>query len=412
MTSFDAIPVLDLSLSRHSATKPAFLDSLRNALLDVGFLYIRNTGLDDALIQDVIEQGKAFFSLPEEQKTEIQMKNVPSFLGPIHYLPDLMNRLLNGPCPGYNKLGNEVTALKTDWREQIDLSTTHPLPTPGSPLYHNLLSPNQWPNPKHLPKFQLTFETYISRMSELSIFFTSLIAESLNLPSSAFDRFFDKDQQHKLKIIKYPDTASLPSSNQTQGVGPHKDSMLTSYLLQVPPHIGLQAQNLSGDWIDCPPIPFSLVVAIGQGLEALTHGVCKSTTHRVLSPRAGLGPRFSVPFFQGVSYDATFESVDIPAEILAMRDERLKQRGGARIDDVEFTFTKGRWGHLGEATLVNRVKSHVDVGERWYPEILAQIRAEQAAAGDKAERLAEANPSRTGEQPVGVTEGPQAIRAH
>lgn len=392
--SFDAIPVLDLSLSRHADTKPAFLVNLRNALLDVGFLYIKDTGINDALIQDVIEQGKAFFSLPEEQKLEVQMKNVPSFLG-------------------YSKLGNEITALKTDWREQIDLSTPHPLPNPTSPLYHNLLSPNQWPNPKFLPKFQVTFETYISCMSSLSTRFTSLIAESLNLPPSAFDRFFDKDQQHKLKVVKYPDTASLPSSNQTQGVGPHKDSMLTSYLLQVPPHTGLQAQNLNGDWIDCPPIPFTLVVAIGQGLEALTHGVCKSTTHRVLSPQAGLGPRFSVPFFQGVSYDATFESVDIPAEILAMRGERLRQRGGKRIDDVEFTFTKGRWGHLGEATLVNRVKSHVDVGERWYPEILAQVRAEQAAARAKAEEgLAEADASQTREKAAGVTEGPQAIRAH
>lgn len=391
--SFDAIPLLDLSLSRSPDTKPAFLTSLRDALLDVGFLYIKDTGIEDALIQDVIEQGRAFFSLPEEQKLEVEMKNVPSFLG-------------------YSKLGNEITASKTDWREQIDLSTPHPLPNPTSPLYHNLRSPNQWPNPKYLPKFQTTFEAYISSMSKLSIHFTSLIAESLNLPSSAFDRFFDKDQQHKLKIVKYPDTASLPSSNQTQGVGPHKDSMLTSYLLQVPPHTGLQAQNLNGDWIDCPPIPFTLVVAIGQGLEALTHGVCKSTTHRVLSPKAGLGPRFSVPFFQGVSYDATFESVDIPADILAIRDERLKQRGGKRIDDVEFTFTKGKWGHLGEATLVNRIKSHVDAGQRWYPEILAQIRAEQAAAKAEAEGLAEDDVSRTAEQAVGVTEGPQAIRAH
>lgn len=117
--------------------------------------------------------------------------------------------------------------------------------------------------------------------------------------------------------------------------------MLTSYLPQVPPHTGLQAQNLDGDWIDCPPIPSTLVVAIGQGLEALTHGVCKSTIHRVLSPQAGLGPRFSVPFFQGVSYDATFESVEIPPEILRMRDK--KGRGDKQIDDVEFTFTKGRW---------------------------------------------------------------------
>lgn len=39
---------------------------------------------------------------------------------------------------------------------------------------------------------------------------------------------------------------------------------------------------------------------------------------------------------------------------------------------------KGRWNHLGEATLLNRIKSHPDVGERWYPDLLAQIRLEQA----------------------------------
>ena len=211
-------------------------------------------------------------------------------------------------------------------------------------------------------------------MSRLSLEFTSLIAESLHLPATAFDRFFDPDQQHKLKIVKYPDTTE--TLGQAQGVGPHKDSMLTSYLLQVPPHTGLQAQNLAGEWVLCPPMPGTLVVAIGQGLEAITHGACKSTTHRVLSPAAGLGPRFSVPFFQGVSYDATFESVDVPLEIREMAEKR---RGGQRRDDVEFTFTKGRWGHLGEATLMNRVKSHPDVGERWYPDLLKVIREQQAS---------------------------------
>lgn len=79
--SFSSIPVLDLSLARHESTKPAFLESLRNALLDVGFLYIKNSGIDDSLIQNVIEQGKAFFDLPEYKKLEVQMKNKPSFLG-------------------------------------------------------------------------------------------------------------------------------------------------------------------------------------------------------------------------------------------------------------------------------------------------------------------------------------------
>ena len=85
--SFSSIPVLDLSLARNQDTKPAFLESLRISLLDVGFLYIKNTGIDDTLIQDVIEQGKAFFGLPDEKKLEVQMKKQPSFLGIEKLLP-------------------------------------------------------------------------------------------------------------------------------------------------------------------------------------------------------------------------------------------------------------------------------------------------------------------------------------
>lgn len=79
--SFSSIPILDLSKARNPLSKPSFLDSLRHALLEVGFLYIKNTGISDGLIEDVIKQGKAFFDLPEEKKLEVQMKNAPSFLG-------------------------------------------------------------------------------------------------------------------------------------------------------------------------------------------------------------------------------------------------------------------------------------------------------------------------------------------
>ncbi|WEW60142.1 hypothetical protein PRK78_005627 [Emydomyces testavorans] len=356
--SFDSIPILDLSQARDPSTKSTFLLDLRHALLEVGFLYINNTGIDDKLVQDVITEGKKFFDLPTEKKLEVEMKNAPSFLG-------------------YSKLGNEITRFRTDWREQIDLSTTHPLPLPSAPLYHNLLAPNQWPDPQFIPKFRLVYEEYMKKMGAVSMEFISLVAEAIGLPPNAFSRFFDEDQQHKLKIVKYPDLEELgvDGDGEQQGVGPHKDSMLTSYLLQASHHRGLQVQNHKGQWIDCPPIDGTLVVAIGQGLEAITQGVCQSTTHRVLSPGRGSGARYSVPFFQGVSYDATFESMEVPEHVKALRQEVIK-RNGIREDDVEFTFSKGRWGHLGEATLMNRIKSHPDVGQRWYPALLQKIREE------------------------------------
>ncbi|KAI2116293.1 hypothetical protein LOZ29_006557 [Ophidiomyces ophidiicola] len=374
--SFHTIPVLDLALARDPSTKPTFLLDLRHAVLEVGFLYIKNTGIDEALVLKAIAQAKDFFDLPLEKKMEVEMKNAPSFLG-------------------YSKLGNEITRLKTDWREQIDLSTPHPLPGPAAPLYHNLLAPNQWPDPKCVPNFRPVYEEYMKQMATISMTFVSLVAEAIGLPPNAFNRFFDEDQQHKLKILKYPDLQALgvDGNVEQQGVGPHKDSMLSSYLLQASHHRGLQVQNHLGEWIDCPPIDGTFVVAIGQGLEAVTQGVCQSTsaryqlnstTHRVLSPAPGSGPRYSIPFFQGISYDATFESMAVPEHVKALRQE-INKRNGVRQDDIEFTFSKGRWGHLGEATLINRVKSHPDVGERWYPTLLQKIREEQASNNQVAE---------------------------
>jgi isopenicillin N synthase-like dioxygenase len=68
MSSFSSIPILDLSLARNPDTKPAFLEELRYALMEVGFLYLKNVGIPEELTQRVILEGKAFFDLPMEEK--------------------------------------------------------------------------------------------------------------------------------------------------------------------------------------------------------------------------------------------------------------------------------------------------------------------------------------------------------
>ncbi|KAH7391237.1 hypothetical protein BKA64DRAFT_97928 [Cadophora sp. MPI-SDFR-AT-0126] len=406
--SFDSIPILDLSEAKDPSTKPKFLEQLRHALLEVGFLYLKNVGIPEDLTQKVIKEGVSFFDLPMEEKLKVEMKNAPSFLG-------------------YSRLDAEITAHTIDHREQIDLSTDHPVRTPDQPLYRNLFAPTQWPSPSYLPNFKPVYSEYITRMGEISIFFTSLIAEAIGLSPNAFNKYFDVDQQHKLKIVKYPDLKELglwkegEEVPEGQGVGPHKDSMFTSYLLQVTKHKGLQVQNLAGQWIDCPPIDNTLVVAIGQGMEALTQGVCMSTTHRVLSPAPGTGARFSVPFFQGVSLDAEFDELNdwengggvgrVPEEIKEMR-RKVVARNGGRLDDVEFTFSGGNGATtLGEATLKNRIKSHPDVGERWYPDILAEIRQKQKREREEPESKKANTAPNSNDKPVAVGLG-HAVEAH
>lgn len=66
--SFTNIPILDLSLARSEGTKPEFLDQLRHALLEVGFLYLKNVGISQKLVDNVMEEGVKFFDLPAEEK--------------------------------------------------------------------------------------------------------------------------------------------------------------------------------------------------------------------------------------------------------------------------------------------------------------------------------------------------------
>lgn len=84
MASFTTIPVLSLAKARDPTTKPAFLADLRSALLNVGFLYLSDTGLSPELVSRVCDQTIKFFQedvLPFAEKERIEMKNEKSFLG-------------------------------------------------------------------------------------------------------------------------------------------------------------------------------------------------------------------------------------------------------------------------------------------------------------------------------------------
>ncbi|KAL2867337.1 uncharacterized protein BJX67DRAFT_371993 [Aspergillus lucknowensis] len=366
--SFTAIPVLDFSLSTSADTKPAFLATLRNALVNVGFFYLINHPIAPETRQDLVKKCKALFRLPLEKKLEIEMVNSKHFLG-------------------YSRLGAEITARKQDYREQFDFATELPEPGPNEPLYRNIRGPNQWPDESAIPGFRHSVEAYLAELSPVADNFQVLIAEALGLHPTALKQFFDNPVQQKMKLIKYPPP---PSDSESQGVGPHKDSEFLTFLLQATPHHGLEVQNKSGVWISAPPIDGSLVVNIGRALEAITGGICTATTHRVnLAPSnyvdaegSSLGPRFSIPVFQGMSLDLSVEniSLEFPDHIKELVGDKKTR------SDAEATFNEIFRGRTGEGTLIHRVISHQDVGRRWYPGVLARALGEYEKQSRDASR--------------------------
>lgn len=144
--------------------------------------------------------------------------------------------------------------------------------TQDDPFYQRLEGESQYPD---YPGAKGLINKYIAQSSALSTKFMRYVSECLSLPPTTLESF--KGNMDRLKFIKYPQ-----SSEESQGVGPHKDSSGLFTFLSQDDTGGLQVLNRNGEWIDAPPIEGSLVVNIQQGFEAITGGVCTATTHRVI----------------------------------------------------------------------------------------------------------------------------------
>ncbi|KZV73418.1 Clavaminate synthase-like protein [Peniophora sp. CONT] len=349
-STFTAVPVLDYAQLQSPDGRVAFLAELRHALVNVGFLYLKNSPVAHEDFDKLIEQIPKLFALPKEKKEELYMTNSEHFLG-------------------YTRLGAERTKGAADMREQWDFGTLDkPQWKEGDPEYLRLWGPAQWPEEEDLPGFKDVVDRYLKAVEQLSYTFIELVAEALGLPPDGFARFFAA-RENTMHRAKARSLSGMDEVSSDQGVGPHFDGGFLTFLLQATNHSGLQVQNPQGEWIDVPPEPYTFVVNIGKALETATRGLARATSHRVLAPAPGTGPRYSVPFFQNISQDLKLADsvLDFPPEVLKLKEER---GDFGPIESVNYTeFDKLPTGLVA---LIGRVKSHPDVAQRHYPDMFKQ----------------------------------------
>lgn len=376
----ELIPVLDLSWVDDPLKKPELLDRLRSALFEVGFLYIVNHGVKEKTINRLVNLLPPLFALPLNEKVALSKQSSPHFLG-------------------YSGFAEETTLGKRDLREQFDFATELPVVYRGasstnggngdhtirdfSKLYWWLRGPNQWPPEKSLPGFRDAFLDYHDAVQGLSYRFVHLIEEAFAIPIGTFDHFFEgKAQvngdtsaslhqassflppQHRVKLLKYPPAAQ--SNDGGQGVGAHKDSSgWLTFLLQVGDEPGLEVMSSDGTWIPAKPVQNSFVVNFGNAFDAATEGAVKATIHRVIAPGPDSNVRYSIPFFQGLPLDLTVSQIrdQIPEHV-----RRLRKQSGRPHDGIS-SFLDPKWDSLGESQLRKWIRSHQDVGLKWYGKV-------------------------------------------
>jgi len=114
--------------AQSEAARDACGHQLHEACANVGFFYVRGTGIPDATSQDVLDAARRWFSLPDAVKQQLA-------IGPqTHYrcvwsVALAQQRAVRpsacGMRRGYQRLGSNVTrfdgSFQRDWHEALDL---------------------------------------------------------------------------------------------------------------------------------------------------------------------------------------------------------------------------------------------------------------------------------------------------
>ena len=291
LTGDDVIPVLDLG--PFLAGEPGALEALgaavRRALEEIGFFFIENHGVPQALVDRVFDENIRFHAQPVEQKMSIQVNEkglgyMASGLQQAKYRPDEPDRK-----PDLGEaffIGREVGPRAAD--------------AAPDPLYQG---GNLWP--EDLPGFRETLLEYFDAIEALSLRLLPVYAEALRLPADFFDHAFLKTRPMGiLRLSHYP---AMPCEEDQFNASPHIDGDFITFLAQseVP---GLELRIAEKKWIRAPALPGTFLVNSGEILRLLSNGRFRATFHRVIN-RSGRD-RYAIPFFYSPSPDTLIECVE------------------------------------------------------------------------------------------------------
>lgn len=332
--SLTALPILNLSQFDQSSTQADFLQRLAHIAKDIGFFYLTGHGISAEKISEIQRITRQFFSLPQEQKDEIAMIHSPHFRG-------------------YSRVNAEVTRLQPDFREQIDIGFELAALEPETgPTWRRLQGPNQWPS--NWPEFQRVVTAWQRDLRQVAIKLLKTLLLSLGQQDTALDQLITGSPHELLKLIHYPPIDQM----NHQGVGPHKDSNILTLLLQ--DQIGGLQVLSQGKWIEVPFVEHAFVVNIGEVLELATNGYLIANQHRVISPTNA--DRYSVAYFLSPNLFAG----EIPLLNLADNLKALAQ--GPETDPLNPLLR-----NVGENCIKGRLRSHLDVTEKYYPAQFKQL---------------------------------------
>ena len=268
------IPVVDLSLFVNGtlAQKVQFSADLGKAFEDVGFVSVKNHGIDQQLIDTLYTNVQSFFGLPENNKRTYE---VPGLAGQRGYTSFGKEHAKGSDAPDlkeFFQFGQTVAAGEIsveNYPDNVEVS--------------DVLGFND--------KFLEAYRAFEKSGGAI----LSAIAIHLGLGEQYFEEHIHQGNSI-LRAIHYPPILNEPKS--AIRAEQHEDINLITLLVGASAD-GLEILSKENEWLAVKAGPGEIVVNVGDMLQRLTNDRLKSTTHRVVNPprEKWHTSRYSIPFF-------------------------------------------------------------------------------------------------------------------
>jgi isopenicillin N synthase-like dioxygenase len=266
------IPSVDLGdfLSDDINKRNDFIENIGKAYEDIGFVALKGHFLYKGLVDELYNQVRDFFSLPDETKSKYEIQGLAG-------------------QRGYTSFGKEHAKGRTtgDLKEFFHFGQHLP-PANGEEYPENVLVDER-------PDFNAVGQKTFAALEKTGCFVLRALAIHLGLDELYFDPFV-KGGNSILRAIHYPPITEEPKNAERAAA--HGDINLITLLMGAQGR-GLQIQNHQGEWIDAIAEEDELVINVGDMLSRHTNNKLKSTIHRVVNPpkSAWHSSRYSIPFF-------------------------------------------------------------------------------------------------------------------
>ncbi|ADV14819.1 dioxygenase, isopenicillin N synthase [Mesorhizobium australicum WSM2073] len=272
------LPQISLTKLTADATRHEERERLRLACEEYGFFYLEH-GIPKEQITEAIQASRRFFALPQSTKERFG-----------HAAQDVYPTTARG----YSPLHGEVLHPEAgpDPKEMFDLGIENEgdrrLFAGRTHLPDDALAPG-------FARSLLALQATV--VNEVVPKLGSALADLLEMEEGWFRRHFSPPTVLQ-RVIRYPSTGGT--------AGKHTDNGFFTLLLQEElPTRSLQVW-FGGRWVPAPSLPDSLVVNLGDMLQALSEDRFKSTPHQVV--HTGPAERISLPFFIYPDIDARLTS--------------------------------------------------------------------------------------------------------